>query len=488
MLLRCTVFIITFACSFNLYASGGRPSNCSTADNKVDGEVASYTLAYGEDGHSREFTRREASPRKFQWLRNPAANVKALNRGYTNSWRGSGSGSVGCTVAMASSKYGRVYRKSGNFVLTPDFGKKRITVDTSEFLLEFKKDGDDIRDLVSGLGGKNALVNNLPNSPNNKDKGIKITNFGTSTLLFEDGETRLLIDGFFTRPSILKLIGRRNRPNTEILNSVIDNFNWTGAGSKSGALDAIITMHAHHDHAMDVPYILDRIKSSDNTVHLISDESVRNIVRGYAVSRHRDESYFDEFFSGEPDSGFQNRVHEVGSFKISLMKTRHAPIQRIADGLIGRGEHINAPIALDWTLQDFKEGDAYTALISHPKGNYLIYLGGEILYTDPLFDSAGQHVKIDTIFYSAGGSIENWEQGVGPFVSDWVMPSEAKRMIPTHWDSQFTEAENKFFGGSSGIYTEGVKLLKNALASHHSKTELRIAPVNTYWHENHNVD
>lgn len=35
-----------------------------------------------------------------------------------------------------------------------------------------------------------------------KDGAVKVTFLGTTTLLFDDGETQLMIDGFFTRPSL----------------------------------------------------------------------------------------------------------------------------------------------------------------------------------------------------------------------------------------------------------------------------------------------
>ena len=36
-----------------------------------------------------------------------------------------------------------------------------------------------------------------------KENQVKVTFFGVSTLLFDDGETQILLDGFFSRPSIL---------------------------------------------------------------------------------------------------------------------------------------------------------------------------------------------------------------------------------------------------------------------------------------------
>ena len=41
-----------------------------------------------------------------------------------------------------------------------------------------------------------------------KDGTVKVTFLGTAALLFDDGETQLLIDGFFSRPSLLKVAGK----------------------------------------------------------------------------------------------------------------------------------------------------------------------------------------------------------------------------------------------------------------------------------------
>lgn len=448
------------------------------------GETPQYVLAYGESGHRGEYSRREASPWRFQWLRNPAANRLLYARGIRNSW--SGDSSVGCTVGQATGSFYSKYYISGSFE-APGYLRGRretLTVDTSEFLGEYRRDGDDIRDLLRDAGvSSSSLVNHVPADLSRAKDGIKVTFFGTSTFLFEDGASRILIDGFFTRPNIIKLLLPLNEPDREVLDSVVNNFDLDGAQG-GDPLDAIVAMHPHHDHAMDIPYILTRMKQVNAKPRLISDESTRNVIRGYGRYRHGSLSYYDSFFKGDAEDGTTNRVYKVGKFKIIAMKTAHAPIPSIVDKLIGRGLHITAPISPKWKLEDFKEGDAYTLLIKHPKGKFLIWIGGPILNTKPLFKRRnGRPIHIDTMFVSAGGTRDEWDK-VGGFISDRVMPHGASRVIPVHWDSQFSEGENSYYNST---YREGIEGLARKIRYSGGDAKFMVAPVNTFWYENHSV-
>src|SRR5262245_59420780 len=42
-------------------------------------------------------------------------------------------------------------------------------------------------------------------APDPKDGAVRVTFLGTATLLFDDGETQLMTDGFFSRPPLLQL-------------------------------------------------------------------------------------------------------------------------------------------------------------------------------------------------------------------------------------------------------------------------------------------
>ncbi len=54
--------------------------------------------------------------------------------------------------------------------------------------------------------------------------GIKVSFFGTSTLLIDDGETQLLIDGFISRPSIIQVLTSKLSTDEKTADEMIARF------------------------------------------------------------------------------------------------------------------------------------------------------------------------------------------------------------------------------------------------------------------------
>ena len=72
---------------------------------------------------------------------------------------------------------------------------------------------------------------------------LKITFFGTTTLLFDDGRDQILFDAHFTRPSIEKYIhGAFVTTNTGLCDKLIDLHHID-------RLRAIFISHTHHEKA-----------------------------------------------------------------------------------------------------------------------------------------------------------------------------------------------------------------------------------------------
>jgi glyoxylase-like metal-dependent hydrolase (beta-lactamase superfamily II) len=79
------------------------------------------------------------------------------------------------------------------------------------------------------------------------DNAVKVTFFGVSTLLFDDGETQFLIDGFFSRSSIWRTLTTEIESDTALIDQLI-------AGHKINRVRGIFVTHSHYDHAFDVAY------------------------------------------------------------------------------------------------------------------------------------------------------------------------------------------------------------------------------------------
>src|SRR5512146_1160588 len=94
---------------------------------------------------------------------------------------------------------------------------------------------------------------NLPrNDGAPKDGAVKVTFLGTTTLLFDDGESQLLVDGFLTRPSFWKVVtGSPLETDTTAVNRALSR-------ARVERLKALYVAHSHYDHVLDVAYIVQR--------------------------------------------------------------------------------------------------------------------------------------------------------------------------------------------------------------------------------------
>src|SRR3954451_22475756 len=80
---------------------------------------------------------------------------------------------------------------------------------------------------------------------------LGVTFLGVASLLIDDGETRLLTDGFFSRPSLAKVALGRIAPDHDRIDAVL-------ARAGIDRLAAVLPVHTHFDHAMDSAVVADR--------------------------------------------------------------------------------------------------------------------------------------------------------------------------------------------------------------------------------------
>ncbi len=105
---------------------------------------------------------------------------------------------------------------------------------------------------------------------------MKITFFGTTTLLFDDGKDQILFDAHITRPSIPKYIaGAAVVTNKSLCDKLIQLH-------KIDRLRAIFISHTHHDHVMDAPYIANQCGAT-----IYGSISAKNVALGGNVPEDR---------------------------------------------------------------------------------------------------------------------------------------------------------------------------------------------------------
>ena len=234
---------------------------------------------------------------------------------------------------------------------------------------------------------------------------VTATWLGVSTLLFDDGETQLLIDGFFSRPSLGDIIFRRPvTNNAATINYVLDHY-------RIRRLAAIIPVHSHYDHAMDVGAIANRTSAS-----VLGSESTVQIARGAGVPD-------DQITLVETE-----RVYEFGRFSVMLLPTTHAPIGW--SGSVPMDGTIDEPLSMPQPVSAWREGGSYVVVINHPLGNAIVQ--GTSGFADT--ETAAGELSADVVFLGVGGLETLGRNYAEQYWQAFVTATGADSVYPVHFD------------------------------------------------------
>jgi L-ascorbate metabolism protein UlaG (beta-lactamase superfamily) len=240
-------------------------------------------------------------------------------------------------------------------------------------------------------------------APEPADGSLSITWLGVTTVLIDDGETQILIDGFFSRPSLADgILGRPVTNDAATINYALHEF-------RMRRLAAIIPTHSHFDHAMDVGAIAKRTSAS-----VVGSESTANIARGAGVP----EDQVIVAAGGE--------VFEFGQFRARLIESRHGPIGW--RGSVPLDGTIDEPLALPAPVDAMRVGKAWTVILEHPRGTTLVQ--GSSGFVEGAL--AGVHADIALLCTYGLSSLgkEYAEQ----YWQEMVTATGASAVVPMHFD------------------------------------------------------
>jgi L-ascorbate metabolism protein UlaG (beta-lactamase superfamily) len=274
---------------------------------------------------------------------------------------------------------------------------------------------------------------------------VTVTYFGTSTLLISDGTNKLLIDGFFSRPTISELLWGFE-PNKKVNDEIIRRHNL-------GDLSVIIPVHSHHDHAMDAPYI-----AKFTSATLLGTSSTLNIQGDSEIAADKWEKA--ELYV----------PYTYGDFKVTLLPTEHGKVPSFLKSILGMGEEITSPLEYPSKLWDYSESSAYSVLVEHQNTNLLVHA------STGFKDDALKYVEADWIFLGIAGLGKMSTDRQKSYIDNTVTAIGASKVIPIHWDDIMRFSEDKLYPPKrfTGNFGDDLEVLERINAEQNSAFSLHL--------------
>lgn len=237
---------------------------------------------------------------------------------------------------------------------------------------------------------------------------VRVTFFGTSTLLIDDGETQLLVDGFFSRPAPMKVVFGKVSSDTKIIQSVIHNY-------RINRLKGIFVCHSHYDHAMDAPEV-----SKLTGAKVYGSSSTLNICKGEKLA----------------DTGMQlfetGKEINLGKFSITAIHSKHTPPFKLfgkTNATDPDHPDITSPLTQPAKVEDYIEGGTYDFYIKHGEHKMLVKASTNYI------EGALNNYPADVFFLGAAMLGVQPDSFQNSYYKNTVQVTDAKTVIPLHWDN-----------------------------------------------------
>jgi L-ascorbate metabolism protein UlaG (beta-lactamase superfamily) len=240
---------------------------------------------------------------------------------------------------------------------------------------------------------------------------------GTSTLLFSDGTTDWMVDGWFSRPGPLRVVAGTIEPDLAAIEAGLE---------RNGVrrLAAVIPAHSHYDHAMDAPEVARRTGAL-----LVGSEATAQIGRGWGLDESRIRVVRDR------------ETLRFGRFMVTLIESRHFqfPNPAVAERALSDPE-IREPLVPPVGAFDYRLGKAYAIHVAHPRGSCLIQASAGYV------EGGLSGLEADVVFLGVGGLGTQAPGYREAYWKETVNQLGASRVVPIHWDSLTGPIEGPFTG------------------------------------------
>lgn len=238
--------------------------------------------------------------------------------------------------------------------------------------------------------------------PEARDAALSVTFLGVSTLLIRSGSSAVMTDGFFSRPSLARVLAGRLSPDRDRIESVLRRMDVT-------TLAGVIPVHTHYDHGMDSAVVAELTGAA-----LYGGPSAARIGEGHGLDPDR----IHVVVTGDTKT--------VSEFEVTFVASEHCPPDRWP------GE-IPAPVVPPARVSAYRCGEAWSLVIRHPgSGRQLLVQGSAGFVPGAL---AGHEAEVAYLGVGQLGVMP--EDYIRRYWDETVRTIGARRVVLIHWDDFF---------------------------------------------------
>jgi len=232
--------------------------------------------------------------------------------------------------------------------------------------------------------------------------GLAVTFLGVATLHFDDGESGLMTDGFFSRPGLLSAGLGKIAPDEQRIDACL-------ARAGVSQLEAVMPVHSHFDHGMDTAVVAAKTGAA-----VVGGVSAGNIGRGGGLPDER-------LVLAEPGTPMS-----FGSFDVTMIESHHCPPDRYPGT-------ITSPVVPPVRASAYRCGEAWSILIGHRPSGKTALVMGSAGYVEGSLDGR----QADIAYLGVGQLGIQAEDYITTYWQETVRTVGARRVVLIHWDDFF---------------------------------------------------
>jgi L-ascorbate metabolism protein UlaG (beta-lactamase superfamily) len=237
------------------------------------------------------------------------------------------------------------------------------------------------------------------------EDNLAVTFLGVASLLFDDGQSAIITDAFFSRPSLLAVAAGRLAPNTKRIDVAL-------ARAGIDRLEAVLPVHTHFDHALDSAAVAARTGAT-----LIGGTSAANVGRGGGLPA----AQIRLINSGETVA--------CGAYTLTFVESAHCPPDRYPGT-------IDEPVVPPARATAYRCGEAWSIVVAHDSGRTALVQGSAGYVAGAL---AGR--RADVAYLGVGQLGLQDDAYVADYWEHTVRAVGAQRVVLIHWDDFFRPLE-----------------------------------------------